>query len=206
MFVVLCFFTGLSIVFLRVSFFCLTVTAMTFLCFKCWFFCKQKTAYELRIIDWSSDVCSSDLLTLGPREVPANIAGEHIHRRIATQDRRIVERLEVVSLTQLCLRPRAQTCDFAVADLVTACLARPAAITVHLALHLFKLGAIALDKELLALFAGPALVVQAGVDHHSACAERKAFQIAEPPDPAFIISDTIVSQFFAQQRPDYTEN
>src|SRR3546814_2803773 len=26
------------------------------------FFVKQKTAYELRIRDWSSDVCSSDLL------------------------------------------------------------------------------------------------------------------------------------------------
>src|SRR3546814_5779584 len=28
------------------------------------FFFKQKTAYELRISDWSSDVCSSDLPTL----------------------------------------------------------------------------------------------------------------------------------------------
>src|SRR3546814_2329021 len=27
----------------------------------CVFFYKQKTAYELRISDWSSDVCSSDL-------------------------------------------------------------------------------------------------------------------------------------------------
>src|SRR3546814_20787837 len=27
------------------------------------FFCKQKTAYEMRISDWSSDVCSSDLLS-----------------------------------------------------------------------------------------------------------------------------------------------
>src|SRR3546814_9192007 len=27
----------------------------------CLFFFKQKTAYELRISDWSSDVCSSDL-------------------------------------------------------------------------------------------------------------------------------------------------
>src|SRR3546814_1173867 len=27
----------------------------------CCFFFKQKTAYELRISDWSSDVCSSDL-------------------------------------------------------------------------------------------------------------------------------------------------
>src|SRR3546814_10062207 len=29
--------------------------------FRCFFFFKQKTAYELRISDWSSDVCSSDL-------------------------------------------------------------------------------------------------------------------------------------------------
>src|SRR3546814_9294135 len=26
------------------------------------FVCKQKTAYEMRISDWSSDVCSSDLV------------------------------------------------------------------------------------------------------------------------------------------------
>src|SRR3546814_6227750 len=31
----------------------------------CVFFFKQKTAYELRISDWSSDVCSSDLLWRG---------------------------------------------------------------------------------------------------------------------------------------------
>src|SRR3546814_2066278 len=30
-------------------------------CFFCFFFFKQKTAYEMRISDWSSDVCSSDL-------------------------------------------------------------------------------------------------------------------------------------------------
>src|SRR3546814_8453093 len=30
----------------------------------CVFFFKQKTAYEMRISDWSSDVCSSDLLPL----------------------------------------------------------------------------------------------------------------------------------------------
>src|SRR3546814_10664293 len=29
--------------------------------FFCFFFFKQKTAYEMRIGDWSSDVCSSDL-------------------------------------------------------------------------------------------------------------------------------------------------
>src|SRR3546814_9977229 len=29
------------------------------------FFFKQKTAYEMRISDWSSDVCSSDLVGAG---------------------------------------------------------------------------------------------------------------------------------------------
>src|SRR3546814_12282388 len=31
------------------------------MCFVLFFFFKQKTAYEMRISDWSSDVCSSDL-------------------------------------------------------------------------------------------------------------------------------------------------
>src|SRR3546814_6919709 len=35
---------------------------MWFRCYGCvFFFFKQKTAYEMRISDWSSDVCSSDL-------------------------------------------------------------------------------------------------------------------------------------------------
>src|SRR3546814_4234016 len=32
-----------------------------FILILCFFFFKQKTAYEMRISDWSSDVCSSDL-------------------------------------------------------------------------------------------------------------------------------------------------
>src|SRR3546814_9578354 len=32
-------------------------------CVVLFFFFKQKTAYEMRISDWSSDVCSSDLPT-----------------------------------------------------------------------------------------------------------------------------------------------
>src|SRR3546814_7563607 len=47
------------------------------------FFFKQKTAYEMRISDWSSDVCSSDLLLVIHR-VGAQIPGQHkiviIHR------------------------------------------------------------------------------------------------------------------------------
>src|SRR3546814_11318235 len=37
-----------------------------FYCCACafFFFFKQKTAYEMRISDWSSDVCSSDLFNL----------------------------------------------------------------------------------------------------------------------------------------------
>src|SRR3546814_1080396 len=35
------------------------------------FFFKQKTAYEMRISDWSSDVCSSDLFSL-----PENMCGK----------------------------------------------------------------------------------------------------------------------------------
>src|SRR3546814_3845454 len=33
------------------------------------FFYKQKTAYEMRISDWSSDVCSSDLAYIPERRV-----------------------------------------------------------------------------------------------------------------------------------------
>src|SRR3546814_9124972 len=33
------------------------------------FFFKQKTAYEIRISDWSSDVCSSDLLQMSRENV-----------------------------------------------------------------------------------------------------------------------------------------
>src|SRR3546814_7394211 len=49
--------------------------------------CKQKTAYEMRISDWSSDVCSSDLQPLeraedemwtGPTAVPEHVAADPI--------------------------------------------------------------------------------------------------------------------------------
>src|SRR3546814_5765203 len=37
------------------------------------FFCKQKTAYEMRISDWSSDVCSSDRAALHAVEVEVRL-------------------------------------------------------------------------------------------------------------------------------------
>src|SRR3546814_9684673 len=39
----------------------------------CFFFFKQKTAYEMRISDWSSDVCSSDLPTNPTADENGNI-------------------------------------------------------------------------------------------------------------------------------------
>src|SRR3546814_9587166 len=44
------------------------------------FFFKQKTAYEMRISDWSSDVCSSDL---DPHRRPGAIIGQAVPRRKA---------------------------------------------------------------------------------------------------------------------------
>src|SRR3546814_2379585 len=40
----------------------------------CFFFFKQKTAYEMRISDWSSDVCSSDLAGDMRHEVRSKVA------------------------------------------------------------------------------------------------------------------------------------
>src|SRR3546814_1300911 len=37
------------------------------------FFFKQKTAYEMRISDWSSDVCSSDLFPRSSKSISQNI-------------------------------------------------------------------------------------------------------------------------------------
>src|SRR3546814_1359464 len=45
------------------------------------FFFKQKTAYEMRISDWSSDVCSSDLRIPGDAAVNAARLGTAAERR-----------------------------------------------------------------------------------------------------------------------------
>src|SRR3546814_10161798 len=49
----------------------LVVAVYVFLVF--FFVFKQKTAYEMRISDWSSDVCSSDLSSSGAKtEIPCS--------------------------------------------------------------------------------------------------------------------------------------
>src|SRR3546814_3743922 len=42
------------------------------------FFFKQKTAYEMRISDWSSDVCSSDLRATRVIELGADDFAAHV--------------------------------------------------------------------------------------------------------------------------------
>src|SRR3546814_9171547 len=44
----------------------MSISCCYWCCCFCVFFFKQKTAYEMRISDWSSDVCSSDLLAQHP--------------------------------------------------------------------------------------------------------------------------------------------
>src|SRR3546814_10511283 len=53
----------------------LSLALCVFICF--FFFFKQKTAYEMRISDWSSDVCSSDLLTEEFKDVHLIAAHSH---------------------------------------------------------------------------------------------------------------------------------
>src|SRR3546814_4655863 len=47
------------------------------------FFFKQKTAYEMRISDWSSDVCSSDLMSTGLGQgLPAMEIARPLHQTL----------------------------------------------------------------------------------------------------------------------------
>src|SRR3546814_7750896 len=54
---------------------------MIYSCVFCFFFFKQKTAYEMRISDWSSDVCSSDLSGLAEKVISADQAQYEIVAR-----------------------------------------------------------------------------------------------------------------------------
>src|SRR3546814_7405179 len=56
------------------------------------FFFKQKTAYEMRISDWSSDVCSSDLKA--PGRIIDRVAREHFVARGQQREQRAGDRGE----------------------------------------------------------------------------------------------------------------
>src|SRR3546814_7294232 len=56
-----------------VQMFCLAFVAVIL---ESVFFFKQKTAYEMRISDWSSDVCSSDLHAAGAVDADGGLQRE----------------------------------------------------------------------------------------------------------------------------------
>src|SRR3546814_2687221 len=53
---------------------CLYMMYVIFIVLCFFFFFKQKTAYEMRISDWSSDVCSSDLRSMKEKDWPEPMA------------------------------------------------------------------------------------------------------------------------------------
>src|SRR3546814_299463 len=66
------------------------IVVMLCLCF----FFKQKTAYEMRISDWSSDVCSSYLAFLDEIAQDAGDAVGRLHRAAETADQHRLARIE----------------------------------------------------------------------------------------------------------------
>src|SRR3546814_8763355 len=87
----------------------LFVLVVDWCCANFWcvfFFFKQKTAYEMRISDWSSDVCSSDLARQQPhigigeqtvdprilaRPYEGAVRGDRANARLAIERRQAVE-------------------------------------------------------------------------------------------------------------------
>src|SRR3546814_2695653 len=75
------------------------------------FFFKQKTAYEMRISDWSSDVCSSDLAATGLTREVAEAAEFSLYRFFAEHG------LSVASATERFVACAASKEDKALLDL-----------------------------------------------------------------------------------------
>src|SRR3546814_6595279 len=65
------------------------------------FFFKQKTAYEMRISDWSSDVCSSDLSSFRRDPQTMQMTGQY---RIEAPRQAVWEALNDVEVLRQCIR------------------------------------------------------------------------------------------------------
>src|SRR3546814_8906404 len=64
------------------------------MCDGWFFFFKQKTAYEMRISDWSSDVCSSDLQVISGDQLAKHLGNEADSKRFRQTVR---ETMQIVS-------------------------------------------------------------------------------------------------------------
>src|SRR3546814_19546326 len=82
----------------------------------CFVFFKQKTAYEMRISDWSSDVCSSDLRGTGgegrcrraqalPEVAQLDAGAQHGHR---DEERQEAKTHTISPIAAILLQPAAQ--------------------------------------------------------------------------------------------------
>src|SRR3546814_9892218 len=71
----------------------------------CFFFFKQKTAYEMRISDWSSDVCSSDLPFFDRVAISEHLF--EIGVFTGKRPRHLVKAAVVLELVQVVAAPRA---------------------------------------------------------------------------------------------------
>src|SRR3546814_4386222 len=80
------------------------ISASWFICFYIFFF-KQKTAYEMRISDWSSDVCSSDLALYTVEEQLNEACGP-----LQEAGRRTIEGEELGSLLQFAVFNAMEIC------------------------------------------------------------------------------------------------
>src|SRR3546814_7758702 len=67
------------------------------------FFFKQKTAYELRISDWSSDVCSSDLSLKPIGGIPGDASAEQIDLMADLAERYSFDELRVTHAQNIVL-------------------------------------------------------------------------------------------------------
>src|SRR3546814_3181040 len=78
--------------------------------FVLFFFFKQKTAYEMRISDWSSDVCSSDLIAAGQNLAETLVLEHEVREQQVVIDDHQIGRLRIA--------PR--LCDEALLEVFTA--------------------------------------------------------------------------------------
>src|SRR3546814_7589912 len=90
---------------------CIVLHIMYF-CVLCLFF-KHKTAYEMRISDWSSDVCSSDLVLAWLERGAGNQRAPRRHVRDG-DGRRILERHHVGNAVDAVRRRRDELRESAV--------------------------------------------------------------------------------------------
>src|SRR3546814_6557453 len=81
--------------------------------FFCFFFFKQKTEYEMRISDWSSDVCSSDLAWIVAHNDEAQRLLARVKLRLRTTDAFVLDRLTGRCVTDITTASRTSLMNLA---------------------------------------------------------------------------------------------